>query len=149
MMIARALLLLALTTTPAKADDRADVLAAVDRFLNALNTNDAEAYAAAQVNDGVTYSQRYAADGSAKLRRRSNHDNLEMLRADSTKVREQYWNPTVLVHKDIAIVWAPYSFDIDGKRSHCGIDAFDLLRVDGVWKIGNAMWTVEPDGCAK
>ena len=45
------------------------------------------------------------------------------------------------------MVWTPYELWADGKTSHCGIDVFDLLKEQGVWKIANAMWTVEPDAC--
>lgn len=34
-----------------------------------------------------------------------------------------------------------------GKVTHCGIDAFSLSKIDGEWKISNAMWTVEPQAC--
>jgi len=62
--------------------------------------------------------------------------------------RERYWDPVVHVRGGIAVVWTPYEFWADGKSSHCGIDAFDLMKDKGVWKIANAMWTVEPDACA-
>ncbi|MBK9064929.1 MAG: hypothetical protein IPL89_17350 [Acidobacteria bacterium] len=48
----------------------------------------------------------------------------------------------------IAVVWAPYEFWIDGKTSHCGIDVFDFVKVDGAWRVANAMWTVEPNACS-
>ncbi len=35
----------------------------------------------------------------------------------------------------LAMVWAPYSFYYKGQLSHCGVDSFQLLLVDGVWKI--------------
>jgi hypothetical protein len=35
----------------------------------------------------------------------------------------------------LAIVWAPYTFYLTGARHHCGVDSFQLLRVNGVWKI--------------
>ena len=41
----------------------------------------------------------------------------------------------VRVDGPLAIVWAPYEFYYKGKYSHKGIDSFQLLRVDGVWKI--------------
>lgn len=69
-------------------------------------------------------------------------------RDDGRARLERYWSPTVLVRGHIALVWTPYEFWLDGKRSHCGIDAFDLVKVDGRWRVANAMWTVEPDGCA-
>lgn len=56
-------------------------------------------------------------------------------------------NPTIVVRRDIAAVWTAYSFDADGKRSHCGYDLFEFVRVDGEWKIANAMWTIEPGAC--
>jgi hypothetical protein len=62
--------------------------------------------------------------------------------------KERYWDPVVHVRGGIAVVWTPYEFWADGKSSHCGIDVFDLMKDKGVWKISNAMWTVEPDACA-
>ncbi|MGH7572979.1 MAG: nuclear transport factor 2 family protein, partial [Gemmatimonadota bacterium] len=56
-------------------------------------------------------------------------------------------NPTVLVHPPIAVVWAPYDFHVEGVFSHCGIDLFEMLEIDGEWKMTNASWTVETEGC--
>src|SRR3546814_10786446 len=36
--------------------------------------------------------------------------------------------PAVEIDGDIAMVWAPYTFLLDGKPHHCGIDHFDLIR---------------------
>ena len=41
----------------------------------------------------------------------------------------------VRVDGPLAIVWAPYEFYYKGKYSHKGIDSFQLVRVNGVWKI--------------
>ena len=49
----------------------------------------------------------------------------------------------------IAVVWAPYEFWIDGETSHCGVDVFDFIKADGVWRVSNSMWTVEPNACAE
>ena len=51
------------------------------------------------------------------------------------------------VHGLIATVWAPYDFWIDGKLSHCGIDAFDLIKTEDGWKIAGGVYTVESN-CA-
>jgi hypothetical protein len=41
------------------------------------------------------------------------------------------------IHIDgpLAIVWAPYEFYYKGKYSHKGVDSFQLVRINGVWKI--------------
>ena len=61
--------------------------------------------------------------------------------------RERYWNPTVLLRGSIAVVWAPYEFWRDGKTTHCGVDVFDLVKQDDVWRVANIMYTVEPQAC--
>jgi hypothetical protein len=64
-----------------------------------------------------------------------------------TNNRERYWDPVVHVRGGIAVVWTPYEFWVGDKTSHCGIDVFDMIKEKGVWRIANAMWTVEPDAC--
>ena len=145
------MLAVALWAVPAaaRADDQADVRAAVDQWLAAINSNDADGLAARQLPQGMTFRQLHTPDGSLKLSSRSNAEWVERARGETQKFHEQYWQPTILVHGGIATFWAPYSFDVNGKRSHCGVDVFDLVKVDGRWLIANAMWTVEPQGCEK
>lgn len=138
-----------LLAAPAVAQDAEQqaVLAVVDRYLEAINTNDIDAYAELQVDSGMTFAQIYDGGEGPRLRPRSNAEWVSMMEGDTATYLEQYWDPTVLIHRDIAVFWAPYSFDRNGERMHCGVDVFDLVRVDGEWKVGNAMWTIEPDGC--
>jgi Putative lumazine-binding len=42
---------------------------------------------------------------------------------------------TVKVDGPLAMVWAPYQFWYKGKFSHCGVDVFQLVRMQGEWKI--------------
>jgi hypothetical protein len=41
----------------------------------------------------------------------------------------------VRIDGPLAIVWAPYEFYYKGKYSHKGVDSFQLVRVNGAWKI--------------
>ncbi len=36
---------------------------------------------------------------------------------------------------DLAIAWTPYAFYYNGQQSHCGANAFTLVRIGGIWKI--------------
>jgi hypothetical protein len=47
----------------------------------------------------------------------------------------------------LAIVWAPYKFYYKGKFSHCGVDSFQLIRVNGKWKIQYLIDTRRKVGC--
>jgi hypothetical protein len=55
-------------------------------------------------------------------------------------------NPKVLIHNGIAVLWAEYKFYINGKFSHCGVDAFSLIKIDNNWKIASIIYTVEKGG---
>jgi hypothetical protein len=120
------------------------ILALVDRFMLAVGDKDPAAVAALRLEGGFTITERPAPSGGTLISRRV------FTPAGSTRTteyRERYWDPTVLVRGSIAVVWTPYELWADGKTSHCGIDVFDLLKEQGVWKIANAMWTVEPEAC--
>src|SRR5215475_13664923 len=38
------------------------------------------------------------------------------------KIEERIHDPQVRIDDDIAIIWAPYEFYLDGKLHHCGTD---------------------------
>ena len=130
-----------------QAGEEAAVLAAMDRYMHAISANDLEAMAAMQTPDGMTYRARAAGGGGMEIIGRPNSYWVDPARADGSVVRERYWSPTVLVRGSIAVVWAPYEFWVDGKTSHCGVDVFDFLKIQGEWRVSNSMWTVEPDAC--
>jgi hypothetical protein len=49
----------------------------------------------------------------------------------------------------MASVWTDYTFYRDGKFSHCGIDNFDMAKIEGRWRILNLTFTMETEGCRK
>jgi len=63
------------------------------------------------------------------------------------RLEEVLIDPTIAIDGDIAVVWGRYVFRVDGAISHCGVDHFDLVRKDGVWKIVNLTWTQRETGC--
>lgn len=127
-------------------DEVAAVLDAVDRVLEAMAAGDVPTYTGLLTPDGMTYSQRLI-DGQWNLRRRSNQEDIRLFASEKQVIAERYWQPTVLIRGPMAVVWAPYEFRIDGEISHCGVDVFEMLKIDGRWMMGNAMWTVEPEAC--
>ena len=47
----------------------------------------------------------------------------------------------------LATVWTPYQFFYKGKFSHCGINSFQLVRLDAGWKIQYIIDTRKREGC--
>ena len=128
--------------------ERAAVLAQVDRFFTAMSAHDDKTWTELFVDDAATYTQAFQPDGSVKLRHGTVKDMIAHLPA-GPPMSERIWKPTVLIRGPMAVVWAPYEFRLDGKSHHCGIDVFDLVKVDGTWRMANAMWTAEPKACAE
>jgi len=55
----------------------------------------------------------------------------------------------IRVDGPLAIVWAGYEFLYNGKFSHCGVDSFQLVRMNGKWKIQYLIDTRRRTGCKK
>src|ERR1043166_6257901 len=58
-----------------------------------------------------------------------------------TQIEERIHDPLVRIDNDLAVVWAPFEFLVDGKVDHCGTDLFNLVRVDGKWLIASVAHT--------
>ena len=47
----------------------------------------------------------------------------------------------------MANAWAPYEFYINSEFSHCGINSFQLIKIEGNWKIIYIIDTRRKDNC--
>lgn len=129
--------------------EEAAILTAMDAYMHEISANDLAAMKARQTPEGMTYRHRARDDGGWEVLHRSNMEWVAPDMASEQTFRERYWSPTVLIRGPMALVWAPYEFQIDGRTSHCGIDVFSFSKIGGVWKVSNSMWTVEPTACAE
>ena len=64
------------------------------------------------------------------------------------------WNEKLLtteikIDEGIAQVWTEYSFFVGDKFSHCGVNAFQLMKDNSGWKIIHIMDTRRKKGCKK
>lgn len=64
-------------------------------------------------------------------------------------IEERIHDPLVRIDNDLAVVWAPFEFLVDGKVDHCGTDLFNLVRTDGKWLIASVADTGRKDCAAK
>src|SRR5689334_3799642 len=60
---------------------------------------------------------------------------------------EQIVFESIKIDGQLAMVWAPYKFYFEGKFSHCGVDSFQLVFVDGQWKIQYLIDTRRREPC--
>jgi len=55
---------------------------------------------------------------------------------------------TVQQSDNLAAVWTPYVFYLDGKLSHCGVNSFQLVRTGPNWKIQYLIDNMHSGDCA-
>ena len=144
LVVAMALLVFGWTplhAQPAGAEHEA-VLKTVQAFFDTMTARDIEGARRILQPQGRFHALR-TRDGKPDVREFSNEEYFADLNASKQKMQERIWNPDVRVSGLIATVWAPYDFWIDGKFSHCGIDAFNLIKTAEGWKIAGGVYTLE------
>ena len=50
-------------------------------------------------------------------------------------IAESISKPVVHVDDDLAVVWAPYQFTVNGRVDHCGTDVISLMKLHERWLI--------------
>ncbi|MEL1251268.1 nuclear transport factor 2 family protein [Aurantiacibacter gilvus] len=143
---AAALLLSPLPTLADEQGEEAQVMAVVDAFMAGLAAKDAEAMTALVTEDGYLALVRPMEDGD-RTQSMLLTDAAGGIASIPSDIAEPTWDEVVMVEGPVAMVWAPYAFLVDGERSHCGIDIFTLMRVDGEWKIATVTYSHIEDQC--
>jgi hypothetical protein len=130
----------------AQQDDTTAVMSTLQRFVDGLRTKDTLAMKAELHDQARITLLRPAQGGGVRV---VVFDGPGFIRAATAgpALDEPIRNPRVTVDADLATVWAEYQVRINGQVSHCGYDAFHLVRVAGAWKILNVSDTFRQQGC--
>ncbi len=145
LLIAAALLM----PPPLPGDDHHAVLVAIDRVLDGLTAGNRERLDSALETEGTFTAVDTRKPGAPVVKVTTFGGIRAQLSPNKTPLLERITNPVVQIRGDIAQVWTPYAFAVNGKRRHCGIDAFQLVRRDGTWRVSGLIYTVESlDQCA-
>ncbi len=73
---------------------------------------------------------------------------IEMVGADGeTFFSDRAWDVEVRIDGPLATAWMPYGFWLRGAFSHCGIDAFQLVRTGDEWRILQLTYTARTERC--
>ena len=122
------------------------VLAVVQRFFETMAARDVDGARAILLPEGRFYSIRDSA-GAAIVRTFTNAQYVTDLPSMQGRL-ERMWDADVRIDGRMATVWTPYDYHRDGQFSHCGVDAFDLLKTDDGWKIAGGVYSVQRTKCA-
>lgn len=132
-------------SAPPASPEVAEVTAVVEAVLHAITTADADG----RVGELVLPDAQIVAVRDAGVSTITGADFVPGISDPEQGYVERMWDPEVRVQGPIASVWAPYDFYIHGEFSHCGVDAFQLVRDGGSWKVKSLVYNVlQPPACA-
>jgi hypothetical protein len=142
-----ALLVIAPVTRAQEDTGSSAVLAVADAALEAITRGDMAALTDLMLQEALLFPTGMR-DGVPRYRVRTRAE--ERANTPRRKVVERGFQPEVRVNGTVAMVWYPYDLYLDGKWSHCGVDAFTLIRTEKGWRIATMAWSVEqPPACEK
>jgi hypothetical protein len=87
-------------------------------------------------------------EGNAVVRNETANDFIDFISKEQPgNADERITYDVVKVDGPLAIAWTPYKFYYKGQFSHCGVNSFQLVRFNGVWKIQYIIDTRRKQGC--
>ena len=132
---------------PAPGAEEQAILKPVNALLAGIAARDAASIGAQLLPGGSATTVTEQSDGTKVTQRRTWTEVLARFQPGPEKFEERLTDPAIETDGRIAMVWGDYVFLIDGKVRHCGIDHFDLVSDNGVWKISDASWSQRSKGC--
>jgi len=136
----RILILLTATifiSTITKAQSPEDsIKAVVNQLFAAMKGANAAMLKDAFADSAVLQTIRRKQDGTFFVQDEKVSDFVEQIgKAKKDSLDERITFETIKIDGPLAIAWTPYKFYYAGNFSHCGVNSFQLVRINGRWKI--------------
>jgi len=128
--------------------DRAAVVDIVQAFFDAMTDRNVADMRSMLTPDGIFYGYREGPEG-LQIMSPTHQRYVDGLAAGESRLVERFWQPQILMHDRMAVVWTPYDLYVDGTFSHCGIDSFSFLKTDQGWKITGIVFSMETEDCGE
>ena len=153
-LFATALLLVTLhaqtpAPTPAQSSTEQAVLAPVNALFAGMSHRDADAIKAAFIPGATMVLMRDGDPGQMTADNFADRVARPSTTQPPAQIEERIHDPLIRIDNDLAVVWAPFDFLVDGKVDHCGTDLFNLVRTNGKWLIASVADTGRKDCPAK
>jgi hypothetical protein len=123
--------------------DEEQILALAHEALEAISEEDPIALTDLMIEGAIVLAIP-PGGGSPRLSTREENRSRPM----TADLVERGFDGRAEVYSDLGTVWLPYDFYREGEWSHCGVDLFEMVRVEGEWMISSLAYTIEqPPDC--
>ncbi len=124
------------------------VKAAVNQLFTGMKNADSALLSSSFADSAIVQTIVTSKEGKLEVKNESVSEFASLIRKLAKNVAdERVQFDVVKIDGPLAIVWAPYKFYYEGKFSHCGVDSFQMVRINGKWKIQYVIDTRRKQGC--
>lgn len=127
-------------------DDAAAVREVIDRVFMGMAQADS-ALVRSGFHDGARFAVLRSTDGASRVQYMPIDGWLSAIAGSGQRWVERIYDVAIQVDGDMASAWTPYTFYLDGKVRHCGINSIELLRSGSEWRITQLSDTRRAEDC--
>ena len=126
----------------------AELRQVIDHFFESMYKRDTVALRKAFVPGALLYTYSHDSKGNPRAKGETIVDFLRgVSMIGDAQMEERLTSWQFSIDEGVASVWTPYEFYFEGKFSHCGIDSWELMQVQGEWKITQLTDTRRKGNC--
>jgi hypothetical protein len=129
--VAGALILVLTLRAAGQTPTDSSVLAPIDAMFHGMTERDPAAIKSAALPGTILVLMRDGKPEQMTIDAFADH----FAKPSKAHLEERIHDPLVRTDHDLAVVWAPFEFLVDGKPDHCGTDLFNLVQTGGKWLI--------------
>ncbi|ULQ53886.1 hypothetical protein [Flavihumibacter fluvii] len=124
------------------------IKATIDQFFNGMRMADSGMIAATISSTAVFQTIVPLKDGTVEVRSEAVADFLQSVGKPHKELYdEQIQYGAIHIDATLASVWTPYKFYLGKTFSHCGVNSFQLVKINNIWKIQYIIDTRRKDAC--
>ncbi len=121
---------------------------AVNKLFSGMKNSDAALLKTAFADSAILQTITRNKEGEIKIE----NETVETFATSISQLQkgdadERIVYDVIKIDGPLAIVWAPYKFYYKGVFSHCGVNSFQLVKLNGEWKIQYLIDTRRKKGC--
>ncbi|RCR68035.1 nuclear transport factor 2 family protein [Larkinella punicea] len=132
----------------AQSDDEKAVRAAISQLFDGMRKADTTLFKAVFVPTASLQSIAKNKEGAVSVRSESIPNFIASVGKQKPGALDERLSAyEVRIDAELAIAWTPYVFYFNGQKSHCGVNVFTLVKLNGGWKIQAIIDTRRREGC--
>lgn len=132
----------------AQDNEEVQIMKVIDQVFEAMRTNDSTLLKQSFVAAPNTFTAYVNKEGKSILAKGNFNRFIRAVGQPKEQVwNEPIWNEQVHIDGNLAAVWVDYAFYLGDQFSHCGVDAFHLIKEEGQWKIFHLVDTRRKENC--